>query len=76
MIDNVPSLIDLRFVRAVANKLLPFLIKKFELGTPNATGRCTKYLEEDPNVVARRDELIARKKRLESVTAELYNFGL
>ena len=76
MIDNIPSLIDLRFVRAVANELLPFLIGKFELGTPNAAARCEKYLAEDPNVVVRRDELFARKKRLESVSVELYNFGL
>lgn len=76
VIDNVPALIDLRFVRAVASDLLPFLIEKFELGTANATARCGKYLAEDPNVVVRRDELLARKKRLESVAAELHDFGL
>ena len=31
VIDYVPALIDLRFVRAAAKDLLPFLIQKFEL---------------------------------------------
>ena len=76
MIDNVPAIIDLRFVRAIANELLPFLIEKFEIGTADATSRCRIYLAEDPNLVARRDELTAQKKRLESVAAELHSFGL
>jgi hypothetical protein len=76
VIDNVPAAIDLRFVRAVASELLPFLMKKFELGTANGAARCGMYLAEDPNLVAKRDELTARKKRLESVSAELHNFGL
>jgi hypothetical protein len=31
---------------------------------------------EDPNVVAKRNELSAQKKRLEKVAAELFNFGI
>ena len=60
----------------MANELLQFLVEKFELGSPNATVHCRKYLAEDPDIVATRDELTARKKRLEIVTTELYNFGL
>jgi hypothetical protein len=74
--DNVPALIDLRFVQAVADELHTFLIQKFELGTPNATERCAKYLVEDSSVVERREGLIAQKKRLDSVAAELLKFGL
>jgi len=76
IIDNVPSLIDLKFIKAVGEELQSFLVSKFELGTPNANTRCSTYLMEDPSLVARREELAARKKRLEKVQVELYNFGL
>ena len=46
------------------------------MGTSSAGARCGKYLQEDPSVVARKDELVARKKRLESVAFELQSFGL
>ena len=68
--------IDLKFVKAITKELQNFLILELGLGTVNAGDRCTKYLAEDPNVVARRDELLARKNRLESVKVELQNFGL
>jgi hypothetical protein len=76
VIDVVPSFIDLKFVRAVAQELQPWLISKFELGTANANNGCQKYLAEDPGVVTRRTELISQKTRLESVEKELFRFGL
>lgn len=76
MIDNIPSLIDLKFVKAITKELQPFLISELGLGSAHANDRCAKYLAENPNVVARRDELVSRKNRLESVKIELQNFGL
>ncbi|EPQ51165.1 hypothetical protein GLOTRDRAFT_141261 [Gloeophyllum trabeum ATCC 11539] len=76
VIDNVPLMIDHKFVRAIAKDLQSSLISQLGLGTANASTRCATYLAEDPHVVARREELIARKKRLEGVTKELSNFGL
>ncbi|KAF5349459.1 hypothetical protein D9757_012431 [Collybiopsis confluens] len=76
MIDNIPRFIDLLFVRELARTLQPFLIAKFGLGTPSANERCASYLGEDPAVVARREELLARKKRLESVERELDEYSL
>jgi hypothetical protein len=76
IIDNVPTLIDLKFVKAITKELQNFLISELGLGTAKANDRCAKYLAEDQNVVARRDELVARKNRLESVKVALQNFGL
>ncbi|PBK78915.1 hypothetical protein ARMSODRAFT_947905 [Armillaria solidipes] len=75
IIDYVPSLIDLKFVKAVGKALQPFLIKKFELGSNEANVKCAKYLAEDPVVTAVREELGVKKRRLEKVQEELYRFG-
>ncbi|KAK0496696.1 P-loop containing nucleoside triphosphate hydrolase protein [Armillaria luteobubalina] len=75
IIDYVPSLIDLKFVKAVGKALQPFLIKKFELGSNEANVKCAKYLAEDPVVTAVREELVVKKRRLEKAQEELYRFG-
>jgi hypothetical protein len=46
------------------------------MGTPSANERCASYLGEDPALVLRREELSAKKKRLESVEKELDEFSL
>ncbi|KAG7448030.1 P-loop containing nucleoside triphosphate hydrolase protein [Guyanagaster necrorhizus] len=76
VIDNIPSFIDLLFVRKLAKELQPFLISKFGLGTAAANERCGRYLAEDPALVARREELTSREKRLMSVQKELISFGI
>ncbi|KDQ60443.1 hypothetical protein JAAARDRAFT_125646, partial [Jaapia argillacea MUCL 33604] len=76
IIDNIPLMIDLQFVKAVGEDLQPFLVGKLGLGNSSASERCASYLVEDPSVVTKRDELIARKNRLELVATKLYHFGL
>lgn len=76
MIDDVPQLIDLLFVKAIAEDLQHFLIGKFGLGTEQANARCSAFLAEDPLTVARRSELIGRKERLQAVMEQLYGFGV
>jgi hypothetical protein len=76
MIDNIPSLLDHIFVKAVAKNLQTFLITKLGIGSTDSKDRLAMYLEEDPRVVAQRAELAARKKRLETVEVELQTFSL
>ncbi|KAF9459501.1 P-loop containing nucleoside triphosphate hydrolase protein [Collybia nuda] len=76
IIDNVPSLIDLVFVKPVGKELQAFLISKFSLGAADANNRCALYLAESPVVTARRKELLAKKERLEAVQRALRDFGL
>ncbi|KAJ7269617.1 P-loop containing nucleoside triphosphate hydrolase protein [Mycena rebaudengoi] len=76
VIDNIPALIDSKFLRALTRTLQQDLISEFGLGGVNANAVCAAFLAEDPRLVARRDDLIARRRRLESVQAELHNFGL
>ncbi|KAJ3920874.1 P-loop containing nucleoside triphosphate hydrolase protein [Lentinula edodes] len=76
MIDNVPNYIDLLFVRKLGKSLQPHLISKLGMGTPSANERCGSLLGEDPMLVLRREELLARRKRLESVEKELDAYSL
>lgn len=76
IIDNVPQTIDLVFLKALSENLMPFLISKLALGTADSNTRCTMYLAEDPVLVARRRELKARKERLEEVQMALQSFGI
>ena len=77
VIDNVPSLINLKFIKAITKELQNFLILNLGLGMMNANNQYSKYLAKDPNIVAHRDELVFQKNRLEEgVKIKLQNFGL
>lgn len=76
VIDMIPQFIDSVFLRTFASELQSFLIEKFGLGTAAASERCAKFLAEDAHIVARRDELLGRERRLTSVQQELINFGI
>lgn len=76
MTDNVPLAIDYEFLRAFSEDLQECLLKHLGLGAADAVAKCAAYLEEDPFNTARREELLARKKRLESVQEELLRFGI
>ncbi|KAA1467040.1 hypothetical protein DENSPDRAFT_926310 [Dentipellis sp. KUC8613] len=72
--DYVPMFIDLKFVRGVMTDLHTFLISELKLADQDAAERCAKYLAEDPDVVSRREEVVARRTTLENVQKELNNF--
>jgi hypothetical protein len=76
VIDIIPSLIDLKFLKALARDMQFFLISQMELGSASAAIRITRLLAEDPDTIARREELTERRKRLENVGAELTKYGL
>ncbi|KAH7912598.1 P-loop containing nucleoside triphosphate hydrolase protein [Hygrophoropsis aurantiaca] len=76
VIDNIPGILDFLFVKAVSKHLQSFLITKLGIGSTGASERLAMYVAEDPRIVAYREELLARKKRLEGVELELRNFGL
>ncbi|KAJ7483869.1 P-loop containing nucleoside triphosphate hydrolase protein [Mycena galericulata] len=74
VIDNVPGLIDGKFVKALAKGLQANLIREFKLGQPEAHAKCAEYLTEDPAIAAKRAELAQRMKMLEGVQRDLVNF--
>ncbi|TFK69295.1 hypothetical protein BDN72DRAFT_796685 [Pluteus cervinus] len=75
VIDIIPSLIDLKFVRAVADDMQTFLVETLALGGGNAGEKCAGYLEQDPAVKTRREELTAVVKRMQSAQIELLRLG-
>ncbi|KAI0698693.1 P-loop containing nucleoside triphosphate hydrolase protein [Earliella scabrosa] len=76
VIDYIPLSIDHHFLYAFADALPHELFTRLGLGAANAAARCDSYIAEDPTIVATRDELLAKKKRLENVQRALYDFGL
>ncbi|KAJ7934585.1 P-loop containing nucleoside triphosphate hydrolase protein [Mycena leptocephala] len=76
VIDNIPSLIDAKFLLAMAQNLQQELISEFGLGSENANAVCATFLVEDPRLVAKREDLMARNLRLEAIQIQLRNFGL
>ncbi|KAI0759256.1 P-loop containing nucleoside triphosphate hydrolase protein [Trametes elegans] len=76
IIDYVPLTIDHNLLYAFSTRLHERLFERLGLGTANAAERCKGYVAEDPTVVATRDELMSKKRRLENVQRALYNFGL
>jgi hypothetical protein len=75
IIDNVPGLIDTKFVKTFAADLQANLIREFKLGIPEAHGQCAEYLTEDPVVLSRRTDLKQRLNMLESFQKDLLRFG-
>ncbi|KAJ7915221.1 hypothetical protein B0H13DRAFT_1610747, partial [Mycena leptocephala] len=76
VIDNIPSLIDSKFLLAMAQNLQQELTSEFGLGSENANAVCATFLVEDPRLVAKREDLMARNRRLEAIQIQLHNFGL
>ncbi|KAF7800197.1 hypothetical protein EIP86_011444 [Pleurotus ostreatoroseus] len=76
IIDFVPLTIDHEFLFALADSLQDRLVEKMGLGTDGSAERCKAYLAEDHHIVATREELMSRKKRLEKVREQLLDFGL
>lgn len=76
IIDYIPLAIDHDFIYSFAEELQDRLVEKLGLVSNDARDRCSAYLAEDPHVVAIREELTARRRRLEKVQEELLNYGI
>ncbi|KAI0681580.1 P-loop containing nucleoside triphosphate hydrolase protein [Earliella scabrosa] len=76
IVDYVMFAVDQHFMYEFSATLHRVLYEKLGLGALNARERCRSYLVEDPSIVARREELVAKKERLEDVYKALVNFGL
>ena len=75
VIDKLPCVIDLDFLRSIQNEVQGALIKGLELDTENATRKAQLFLAEDPSVSMRRTELQRKKTLLERVLKNLVQFG-
>lgn len=64
--DNIPKQIDTDFVQGI-DRDVELALLSMEL----SEHQCTEWLQEDPADVQRREELLGKKKRLESAKARL-----
>ncbi|GJF00698.1 P-loop containing nucleoside triphosphate hydrolase protein [Phanerochaete sordida] len=72
-VDNVPNAIDYELVLSLARDrgLETALLQGLGITGPDGFARCKEFLQEPPNVVARREELHKRWERLDSARREL-----
>ncbi|KAJ7894760.1 hypothetical protein B0H13DRAFT_2525331 [Mycena leptocephala] len=75
IIDNVPAIIDVQFLRPFANSLQANLIHEFKLVENGVDAKCAEYLTEDATVVSTRADLVNRVAMLEVVQKSLINFS-
>ncbi|KAI9058583.1 hypothetical protein FKP32DRAFT_1680322 [Trametes sanguinea] len=73
--DNVPAAIDEHLLYSFSVVLFDTLVENLGITSDDASVRCAKYLAEDPNVAAVRED-VEVKKRLDKVHTELCEFGL
>jgi len=76
IVDDVPRIVDNDFLHALGKDIQGALIDGVGLGSDKATERATMYLTEDPDIVVRREELLAKKQRLDGVLEKLFSFGI
>ncbi|KZT33346.1 hypothetical protein SISSUDRAFT_1066199 [Sistotremastrum suecicum HHB10207 ss-3] len=70
-VDEVSMHIDKNFVRKFSETIQDRLLARLGLTEPEAVQKCADWLVESPDVVLRRQRLVARKKILESAQEEL-----
>ncbi|KAI9058582.1 hypothetical protein FKP32DRAFT_1761410 [Trametes sanguinea] len=73
--DNIPAAIDEHLLYAFAKALFDTLVQKLGLTSDDAAARCARYFADTPDVAALREDLEAKKRRLDKVYQELCEFG-
>ena len=74
IIDNIPMTIEHSLCQQLSNTLQEHLIDALKLGAPDASQKLEELLVEDPELVRRREEVLARKKQLLEVWQKLLDF--
>jgi len=69
--DNVPMILDQSLVLALEEALPRALTAKLPISGPNAMAECEALLRPSDDIVARRQELQARRVLLEKARREL-----
>ncbi|KAF8510028.1 hypothetical protein JB92DRAFT_3119326 [Gautieria morchelliformis] len=72
-IDLVPLEVDSEFIRGFARTIRNALIVGFDIKSPE---RCASWLQDSPQGVGRRKELLSTKQRVEAARVELSSFAL
>jgi hypothetical protein len=71
--DQVPLEVDAGFIRSFDRTIRNALVVGLDVKNPE---RCLLWLQDSPEIMGRRRELMATKQRLEAAHAELSSFVL
>lgn len=75
IIDDVPRALDTDIIRKLPDKVLDALVKAVGLSESDGTARAAALMSENLEDARAREELLKRKKRLESARLSLASFG-
>jgi len=76
IIDNLPRVIDLCYLRAITKSLQPALMENFGAETGDPIARAKNYLREEQQVAIQRTALVNTQDRLDKVLRSLTEFNL
>ena len=71
IIDLVPRIINIDFFSELHIRLRKALEQELKIGTEEGINLAARLLEEEPDVVSRREELEAKQKRLREIRSRL-----
>ncbi|KAL7411734.1 P-loop containing nucleoside triphosphate hydrolase protein [Mrakia frigida] len=74
VIDNIPRAIQTSLVDAFADKIQDALLVEIQPSGEGSKERCARFLQEAPDVVHKRDELLARKAKLQAAALKVLTF--
>ena len=75
VIDNIPRGIDAEFIIPAASELRKALIDDLAIFSQHGPKRCRNLLAEAPAKTRQREDLVARRGRLERAKLSIRKFG-
>ena len=75
LIDDVPAAIDFDYILGIERNIRDALFQAILKQGSNPNSRCAEFLQEAPELSARRTQLKKKYERLDAARMELQNFG-
>lgn len=73
-IDNIPRAIQNRLVDAFTIRIQGAILAELQPSGEGSVERCARFLQEAPDVVHKREELLAKKSKLQAAAFKISTF--
>jgi hypothetical protein len=72
-VDNIPMIVDYELLKGLDRTLTNALFQGLQVAGQDAHERASRYLQENPNVIQRRDTLEQDLEKFKAALADLQN---